>query len=580
MSEEPVRPEEQVVADELAKKPEWRSDVTVELVKASAQDSDVVWAARVSTVGEQSIDAATADPARSAGLIRYLMNNRHGCYDAETDVLTYDGWKPWPEVTGNELFLTLSESGWMRYQRAEGLVAKPVSGPMVRLKLAHVDLLVTPDHNMLALRRLQKDCEEWRLVPAKDFLEACHRVPMGGGDWEGLDSCPASESVMALLGFFIGDGYSRDGGTPAFHLRKAREVDFLTVKAAEAGFGLIRRGDRFSLRADPQFHLLAKKCYDDDGAKVIPREVLAYPRPALEALLDGLMHSDGSVSKTGKQTYCTTSSALAGQIQELALKVGFAAVVADHPFTNDPVHFGSKPRYRVTIYRERNLTPRIGWTTEARQRQVTVEHYDGMVYCVTVPNGTLYVRRNGKPMWCGNTPFEHNSMTFLATAPIFVFREWHRHRVGWSYNEASGRYMQLEPVFYIPGEDRKLLQTGKAGHYIFVDGTPEQYELTVEATKRACETAYRAYQDMLRAGVAREVARGVLPVATYSSMYATCNARSLMAFLSLRTKREDSTFPSFPQREIEMVAEKMEAEWAKLMPITYAAFNAAGRVSP
>jgi thymidylate synthase (FAD) len=554
--------------------------VSVELVKANAQDSDVVWAARVSTVGEQSIDAATADPARSAGLIRYLMKNRHGCYDAQTDVLTYDGWKPWPEVTGNELFLTLSPHGSMEYQRAERLVAKPISGPMVRLKMAQVDLLVTPDHNMLARRRLQPHREEWALVPAKDLLSACHRVRMGGGQWDGLDSCPVSEPVMALLGFFIGDGHARDGGKPVFHLRKKREIEFLTAKAAEAGFELVRRGDRYTLEADHHFRWLAKRCYDDQRSKIIPPDILSYPRASLEALLDGLMHSDGSVSKTGKQRYSTTSRSLAGHIQELALKVGFAAVVADHPFENDPAHFGSKPRYCVTIYRQRNLTPKIGWTTERRQRQVTVEHYNGMVYCVTVPNGTLYVRRNGKPMWCGNTPFEHNSMTFLVTAPIFVFREHHRHRVGWSYNESSARYMQLEPVFYVPGEDRKLVQTGKAGHYVFVDGTPEQYELTVEATKRACETAYRAYQDMLRAGVAREVARGVLPVATYSSMYATCNARSLMAFLSLRTKREDSTFPSFPQREIEMVAEKMEAEWAKLMPITYAAFNAAGRVSP
>ena len=85
---------------------------------------------------------------------------------------------------------------------------------------------------------------------------------------------------------------------------------------------------------------------------------------------------------------------------------------------------------------------------------------------------------------------------------------------------------------------------------------------------------------MLDAGVAREVARGVLPVATYSSMYVTMNARSLMHFLSLRTKREGSHFPSYPQREIEMVAEKMEAEWARLMPVTHAAFEAAGRVSP
>jgi len=178
------------------------------------------------------------------------------------------------------------------------------------------------------------------------------------------------------------------------------------------------------------------------------------------------------------------------------------------------------------------------------------------------------------------SPFEHNSMTFLISAPIFVFREFHRHRIGWSYNESSGRYRELEPVFYVPGPDRRLVQEGKTGHYVFVEGTPEQYSAVVEETKNACETAYRAYQRMLRAGVAREVARGVLPVATYSSMYATCNARSLMAFLSLRTKREDSTFPSYPQREIEMVGEAMEAEWARLMPITHAAFDKNGRVSP
>ena len=178
------------------------------------------------------------------------------------------------------------------------------------------------------------------------------------------------------------------------------------------------------------------------------------------------------------------------------------------------------------------------------------------------------------------SPFEHNSMTFLISAPIFVFREFHRHRIGWSYNESSGRYRELEPVFYVPARERQLVQEGKPGHYEFVDGTPEQYETVVEATKEACAQSYAAYQRMLRAGIAREVARGVLPVATYSSMYATCNARSLMAFLSLRTKREDSTFPSYPQREIEMVGEAMEAHWARLMPITHGAFSTNGRVSP
>ena len=177
------------------------------------------------------------------------------------------------------------------------------------------------------------------------------------------------------------------------------------------------------------------------------------------------------------------------------------------------------------------------------------------------------------------SPFEHTSMTFFISAPIFVFREFMRHRIA-SYNEESGRYRELKPVFYIPSKERKLVQIGKAGAYTFVDGTPEQYEITVKSIKETCVLAYENYQKMLDAGVAREVARAVLPVTLYSSMYVTMNARALMNFLSLRTARDGSHFPSYPQREIEMVAEKMEAEFAKLMPITYGAFQKSGRIAP
>jgi thymidylate synthase (FAD) len=177
------------------------------------------------------------------------------------------------------------------------------------------------------------------------------------------------------------------------------------------------------------------------------------------------------------------------------------------------------------------------------------------------------------------TPFEHSSMTFYVRAPIFVFREFMRHRT-FSYNEESGRYRELEPEFYVPGPERKLVQIGKAGRYDFVAGTPEQHKLVTEATREACRQAYAAYREMLDAGVAREVARTVLPVGLYSSMYATCNARALMNFLSLRTRRDDAAYPSFPQREIELVAEAMERAWATIMPLTHAAFEANGRVAP
>jgi thymidylate synthase (FAD) len=177
------------------------------------------------------------------------------------------------------------------------------------------------------------------------------------------------------------------------------------------------------------------------------------------------------------------------------------------------------------------------------------------------------------------SPFEHNSMTFYVQAPIFVFREFMRHRIA-SYNEESGRYRELRPVFYVPARERNLLQIGKPGAYEFLPGTDEQYELVDSATREASVQAYGAYQRMLAAGVAREVARIVLPLNIYSSMYVTMNARALMNFLSLRTKVEGTHFPSFPQREIEMCAEKMEAFWRERMPLTHAAFNANGRVAP
>ncbi|GAA3759833.1 FAD-dependent thymidylate synthase [Streptomyces tremellae] len=178
------------------------------------------------------------------------------------------------------------------------------------------------------------------------------------------------------------------------------------------------------------------------------------------------------------------------------------------------------------------------------------------------------------------SPFEHNSMTFFVSAPIFVFREFMRHRVGWSYNEESGRYRELLPVFYVPAAERKLVQQGRPGKYEFVHGTEEQRATVTAAMEESYRRSYGAYREMLAAGVAREVARATLPVGLFSSMYATCNARSLMHFLGLRTQHELAKVPSFPQREIEMVGERMEEHWRTLMPLTHAAFNANGRVAP
>lgn len=178
------------------------------------------------------------------------------------------------------------------------------------------------------------------------------------------------------------------------------------------------------------------------------------------------------------------------------------------------------------------------------------------------------------------SPFEHNSMTFLVKAPILVAREFMRHRVGFSYNEESGRYRELQPDFYVPAPDRKLQQVGKAGAYHFEPGTDLQRMLVAHSLPQVYEYAYHAYREMLDAGVAREVARMVLPVGIFTTFYVTCNARSMMNFLSLRTQHELAKINSSPQHEITLAADRMEKLWATVMPVTHAAFNENGRVAP
>jgi thymidylate synthase (FAD) len=169
------------------------------------------------------------------------------------------------------------------------------------------------------------------------------------------------------------------------------------------------------------------------------------------------------------------------------------------------------------------------------------------------------------------SPFEHGYFRFLVKAPLFVVREHHRHRAGHSYNEWSGRYSKMEPEFYVP--DNVRTQVGKPGAYSFepVD------DATREAARREIEEqatrAFQAYERMLEQGVAKEVARAVLPLSTYTKYYWSCNPRSLMHFCGLRNHES-------AQYEIRQYAAAAESFLERLMPVTHAAFLENDRVAP
>ncbi|OWK34341.1 FAD-dependent thymidylate synthase [Fimbriiglobus ruber] len=200
------------------------------------------------------------------------------------------------------------------------------------------------------------------------------------------------------------------------------------------------------------------------------------------------------------------------------------------------------------------------------------------------------------------TPFEHSAMTFCVKAPIFVWREWHRHRIGFSYNEESARYKQLDPVFYIPARDRPMVKVDgwKPGRPKFLTldqsmalvtdmehfgdiaeaAADQKYDEIVSDMKQGYKDEYARYERQLSRQLDPGLARDCLPVGIYSSCWVTCNPRSLMSFLSLRVGSEEATFRSYPLHEIELGALACEEMFKQGWPITHAAFVLNGRVAP
>ncbi len=195
----------------------------------------------------------------------------------------------------------------------------------------------------------------------------------------------------------------------------------------------------------------------------------------------------------------------------------------------------------------------------------------------TVPLRLIQALMKGKH----GSPFEHNAFTFFVEAPLFVFREWQRHRIG-SFNEMSGRYTTLKPKFFLTPRDRPMINVGTKMKPEMVAASDEVYNLHIKNKRATALIAWDSYMDDLDAGIANEVAREDLPLNIYSQMYWTVNARSLMNFLSLRGTQEDrpEEIRSYPQREIQMAAEQIEVLFDMAMPATYHAFVENGRVAP
>jgi len=162
------------------------------------------------------------------------------------------------------------------------------------------------------------------------------------------------------------------------------------------------------------------------------------------------------------------------------------------------------------------------------------------------------------------SPFESVVFTFEVKAPIFVFRQWHRHRT-WSFNEVSARYSELPEEYYIP-EVSQITTQSKSNKQMRTDVEHPQSIHLQDMISQQCQQAFWSYHEMIRLGCPRELARGVLPVNTFSRMFATVDLHNLLHFLKLRLHEH-------AQYEIRVYAQAMLELIEPIVPISVAAWQ-------
>ena len=210
----------------------------------------------------------------------------------------------------------------------------------------------------------------------------------------------------------------------------------------------------------------------------------------------------------------------------------------------------------VTLYKSNACdldVARAAWVSlddEAHRKEAQVGRVEGLIN---------FLWNNGH-----TSPFEHGSFTFIVKTPIFVAREFMRHRT-FSFNEVSGRYTELKPEFYRPNLDRPVVQEGKVGSYSFSPDDMLVGDARWDQESVAYE-AWRRYESLVESGVAKEVARMHLPLSLMTTFWATANPLNVLKFLTLRTDAQ-------ALYEIRSVASQMERLFEECMPLTHAAWK-------
>ena len=464
----------------------------------------------------------------------------HWCYDDETEVLTEEGWRLFKDA-GNLRVAQVNQESWtLEWVYPTARHESHFEGELVCFD-STISYAVTPNHRMLYRRRKKNGYHPWEIGEAGAVFGTYKQMRIhatlnqkGEGTYdEGL-----------YLGFLLGDGDRTSSLKVRVRLKRPRKIAFLEGILTRLGKSYTRNTyagvEEFSI--EDQDTLLVHGNY-----KEVP-SMICKSSDFIRGVFFGLMESDGSVKRNG-WTFSSSSKKLFDGVAYLATLCGYSMRPARKRHTDNTKHATNY----VGIVSSRGYG--VVGKSEAQEEY---RQYSGTVYCATVPTGLLMVRRNGKQMVGGNSPFAHPQIQFRIKVPIFVARQWTRSNIGTTRNEVSRRYVDEESELYIPEQNMWRSRPEKS----IKQGSGDFMELgipTYTKVKDALRRVVSAYNTLLQDGVAPEMARMVLPQNMYTTWIET---GSLWYWYGFVRQRIDS----HAQWEIQQYAQCIDLVLQDLFP--------------
>ena len=354
----------------------------------------------------------------------------HHCYTDDTECLTRYGWKLIKNVKKHDSIVTLNPTTKeIEYQQVTNTFKYTVDETLLHFENAQMDMMVTSNHKVYANKLTTKAGRaktEFKLYEAKDLLTVNH-CHMKTAKYTPLEELQLSLDFIRLIGFFIGDGTIASTNTIQFHIKKKRKVDFLN-SLQEFDFKLAGEDTYITTPSSSQ-QTIFKECYNANKEKVIPLNLSCMSKAELEALLEGLIASDGSIRENGLFSYSTTSKVLMDQVQHLAFLLEYSVNI-----THNTRNSSKNPNWKDCATLHFSKTKYVEFNRLKKQttkyKKVKEVAYKGDVVCVEVPNHILYIRRNGKAVFSGNSILEHANLTYLIKGMSRgALQEQARHRI-------------------------------------------------------------------------------------------------------------------------------------------------------